>query len=1163
MARWLGTPAVTLPATPKAMPGDGTAAQLQAANPGKSIWVSANAGTGKTWVLTNRIARLLIDGTPPGRILCLTFTKAAAAEMANRLSDRLSAWAAMEDTNLDAALEELFGRPPTVDERSKARRLFAETIEAPEGPHIRTIHSFCESLLGRFPLEAGVTPHFSVIDDQTAAELRTEARDRVLADTFAGKLEPLTRVLEHLAGLVDENGFTEAIRELNSGRSRFKVAIEGHGSIDALLEAGRQALGLAAADTRDTILAGAVADDELDGTALAVAANVLATGSKTDRERAKILGDWLEALQTERVETFSSVYLPLFTTQRNEPRATAHLITKNLASQHPDAETALLAEQARVLAVQERLKAAAVADATAALLPVSEALMGTYERLKDARALLDYDDLIVRARHLMQSEGGVSWVHYKLDGGLDHILVDEAQDTSPDQWDVIEALAGDFFAGEGLGKVQRTVFAVGDEKQSIFSFQGADPARFRIMEERFSNRVKAAGLGWRPVEIGLSRRSTAAILKVVDAVFAQPDAADGLSWRNRAIHHSWAREGQGGLVELWPLVSSEANTEQDPWNAPLDQVPVASPPARLASQIASRVRGWIDDGVLLESAGRPIRADDIMILVRTRGAFAEEMVRALKVNNVPVAGRDRMILTKHLAVMDLIALGRFTLLPDDDLNTATILKGPFIEMDEDALFALAHYRDGTLWDALCARAAERPDFTNAAAILSRLLGVADYQPPYEFYASVLSAEGGERNLLAHLGTEAREPVEEFLNLALQFERQHAPSMEGFLHWIEVGETEVKRDLEHGHGEVRVLTAHGAKGLQANIVFIADTCSPPRPQRDPKILWQQGRDSDPSFVLWPAFRDNEEAVSRRLREAAHQEIEREYRRLLYVAMTRARDRLYIAGWKSERASTKGSWYEMIKVAVDNRWREVKIENDEIGRRLETPQTASPDGGSDESPLESVNASLPNWALSPVTEEAALPQPLAPSQPDADGSPVFSPLGDDGSARFKRGQLIHSLLQTLPRLKPAARDSVARRYLALAAHGLDVEQQEMIVHEITTVLDDPSMAPLFGPDSLVEVPITGVLGEGSKAQVVAGQVDRLVIGDNQLTVIDYKTNRSPPETEQDIAPVYLRQMAAYRDVLRCIYPKHRVKTVLLWTDGPLAMTLSDTILDAASP
>ena len=1152
-----------LPTAPNAMPGDGTAAQLQAANPGESIWVSANAGTGKTWVLTNRIARLLIDGTPPSRILCLTFTKAAAAEMANRLSDRLGAWAAIEDTHLDAALEELFGRPPTMDEHAKARRLFAETIEAPEGLRIRTIHSFCESLLGRFPLEAGVAPHFSVIDDRTAAELRTEARDRVLADTFAGKLVPMTRALDHLAGLVDENGFAEAMRELNAARGRFKAAIEDHSSIDALVEAGRRALGLAAAETRDTLLVAAVSAADLDGIALAAAADVLATGSKTDRERAKVLGDWLTALQEERVEAFSSVYFPLFVTQKNEPRAAASLITKKLAAQHPEAEAALLAEQARVLAVHERLKAAAIADATAALLPVGEALLSSYERLKDTRALMDYDDLIVKARRLMQTKGGISWVHYKLDGGLDHILVDEAQDTSPDQWDVIEALTDDFFAGEGLGKVRRTVFAVGDEKQSIYSFQGADPACFRIMEERFGDRVKAAGLDWRSVEIGLSRRSAAVILKVVDAVFAQQDAADGLSWRNRAIRHGWTREGQGGLVELWPLVSSEATTEQDPWDAPLDHVSAASPPARLASQIATRIRSWIDNGDLLESAGRPIRPDDIMILIRTRSAFAEEMVRALKLNNVPVAGRDRMVLTEHLAVMDLIALGRFTLLPDDDLNTATVLKGPFIEMDEDALFALAHCRDGTLWNALRARAAERPDFTTAAAILSRLLGAADYQPPYEFYASVLGADGGERSLLAHLGTEAREPVEEFLTLALQFERQHAPSMEGFLHWIEVGETEVKRDLEHGHGEVRVMTVHGAKGLQANIVFIADTCSPPRRQRDPKILWQQGHDGVPGFVLWQAFRDNEEAVSRALREATHREIEREYRRLLYVAMTRARDRLYIAGWKSERTSTESSWYEMIEAAVDDRWREVEIENGEIGRRLETPQTAPPDGATNGLPLEGMRASLPTWALSPATEETAQPQPLAPSQPDTDEPPVFSPLGDDGNARFKRGQLIHSLLQTLPGLEPAARDAVARRFLALAAHGLGVEQQEMIAREIACVLDDPAMAPLFGPDSLVEVPITGVVGEGCKAQVVAGQVDRLVIGDDQLTVIDYKTNRPPPQTEQEVAPVYLRQMAAYRDVLRCIYPKHRVKTVLLWTDGPQVMTLSDAILDTASP
>ncbi|MBT6093451.1 MAG: double-strand break repair helicase AddA, partial [Rhodospirillaceae bacterium] len=864
----------------------GIGAQVTAGDPSGSVWVSANAGTGKTRVLVDRISRLLLAGTPAHRILCLTFTKAAAAEMANRLNDRLSQWAAINEPERVDELAALFGRPPTDIEAARAQKLFAETIETPEGLRIRTIHSFCESLLGRFPLESGLPPHFTVIDERRAAELREDARDQVLHRAAADRDTRLNQALNHLAGLVDENGFADVMAELDAGRHKLHAMINAHGGLEPLLEAGRAQLGLTDTDTAISVITDACIDNAFDHPGLAGAAEALAEGTKTDQDRAAKLIPWLAGQPEARAAAFIDEYAPVFLTQKNQPRATSGLMTKKPAEAHPEAQAAMITEQDRVFMVTEKLKAVAIADNTQALLSVGAALLEAYEALKRARALVDYDDLIEKAHQLLGAPGSVTWVHYKLDGGIDHILVDEAQDTSPVQWAVIEGLAGDFFSGDGRPPdSNRTLFAVGDEKQSIYSFQGADPAQFGVTGTRIGTAARNAEQPWNQVEMALSWRSAPAVLRAVDAVFARPDAADGLTWGERPVRHLPSRSGDAGLVELWPTAKPlPSSPDDDPWDAPLDQVSAESPDAQLAAQISDTITGWLKSGEQLISQGRAIEPGDIMVLVRTRGAFAEEIVRALKDRDIPVAGRDRMVLTDHLAVMDLIAAGRFALLPNDDLNTATVLKGPFIEIDEDTLFDLAHGRGGGLWSELANRRKDSPTFEVAHRRLNQLLSRADKMPPYEFFTAILSG-GGRESLLAHLGPEAADPIDEFMALTLDFERDHTPSLESFLHWIEHGETEVKRDLEQSGGEVRVMTTHGAKGLQARIVFLADTCSTPARQLADRVHWgNPDASAGDRFVLWPAFKDNEEQLTASISEAARAATEREYRRLLYVAMT---------------------------------------------------------------------------------------------------------------------------------------------------------------------------------------------------------------------------------------------------------------------------------------
>ena len=745
----------TPPADERETAIDPNVLQRRAADPDASVWVGASAGTGKTKVLTDRVLRLMLAGTPPQRILCLTFTKAAAAEMANRLNRTLAAWATVEDGTLDAALAGLTARRPDADLRREARRLFARVLEAPGGMKIQTIHAFCQSLLRRFPVEAEVPPHFELIDDRTADELMRETQDRL----FQVPPSDVADALDRLAAETTEDGFGKLIRALNAERGRLSRLLEAHGGVAPLADRVSRSLGLAPGDTAESLHRAACAEGAFDGPALRRVAGALTDlGGKTGAEAGAVLASWLAADPDGRLAGWDGLCRKLLT---KDGRLNSKIATKAVLAAQPDCEDVLSAEAERLRAVDGLCRAAEVAAATRALLIVGSAIVGRYAAAKAERALVDYDDLILATVELLDRPGVAPWVLYKLDGGLDHVLIDEAQDTNPDQWKVVERLTDEFFAGDDGSGRTRTVFAVGDEKQSIFSFQRADPAEFARMRTHFAGRAEAAAAGWWPVELIVSFRSTRAVLAAVDAVFARDEARAGVvSDPATAIRHQPFRRGQAGLVELWPLLEPEERAEPEAWTPPTEQLAGTDPAALMADHVAGTIKGWIDRGERLESRDRPIRPGDVLVLLRKRSDFFPRLVRALKDRGVPVAGIDRMVLTEQLAVMDLAALGRFLLMPEDDLTLAALLKSPLIGLDEDRLFALAHDRKGTLWRALQAKAAGDPAFAAAHAWLADLLGRVDFEAPYELYARLLAAPcpgdriSGRRALAGRLGPEA-------------------------------------------------------------------------------------------------------------------------------------------------------------------------------------------------------------------------------------------------------------------------------------------------------------------------------------------------------------------------------------------------------------------------
>ncbi len=1144
-------------------------AQRLASDPRASAWVDASAGTGKTKVLTDRVLRLLLGAecgpVAPSNILCLTFTKAAAAEMSNRLHESLAEWATLPDAALAEKLADLTGEPPEPETTDAARRLLIRVLDAPGGMRIQTIHAFCQALLARFPLEAAVPPHFEVIDERTADELMAAVQEEVISRIEPEADDPLANALATVTRHIHELHFPELMAELARERGRLARLTRKAGGRDALIDTIWRRLELAADTTPDDVLMEAASDDNFDRDGLAAAAAALAAGSKTDQRRSGIIRDWLALSDAASRAAAIDEYGSAFLTKKGV--VLAKLATKSVAENAPPAIDTLTVEAERLAAMQEDVRRATVADATAAILTLGNELLATFESHKRAHGWLDYDDLIIVTRDLLTMPGRAAWVLYKLDGGIDHILVDEAQDTNPEQWELIAAIADEFFAGVGAREKHRTVFAVGDPKQSIYSFQRADPREFAKMRGWFAQRVQNAEHDWREIPLETSFRSTRAILDAVDAVFARDAAQDGLLFDARPVRHQSNRKGQAGRVEIWPADEPQDDDPPEAWKPPIERTTTQSAQSRLAARVSQKIADLCDGQEVLPSHDRPIGPGDIMVLVRRRNAFLDELVRRLKERRVPVAGIDRLVLADHIAVMDMISLGRFLLLPSDDLSLAEALKSPLFGFDDDDLFAIAYGRDDqTLWQSLAGKRDRDPKFEAAHETLANLLATADFRSPYELYADLLGARGARRHFLARLGLEAIDPLDEFLSQALAYERAHVPSLQGFLHWLETGAVEVKRDLDVGTAKaVRVMTVHGSKGLQSPIVFLPDTLQLPR--RSPRLAWSAAGDA----MLWPPRENLRDSLSREWIDEARARQAQEYRRLLYVAMTRAADRLYVCGWRNRTRAPENCWYNLIQDALADHADVTRLVDplavaSETGEpqtilRLDSTQTNPPDTTTtrrEEPPIDDA----PAWVRTPPPPEPAPPIPLVPSKPAVDAPPARSPLAPEDRRAAERGRLIHRLLQSLPDVPVAERRAACDRFLDAAATDLDSGAREDIATAALNVLHSDEFAPVFAPGSLAEVPIAGLL-PGSASQILSGQIDRLAVSDTSVLAIDYKTNQKPPSTQTEVPEAYLRQMASYRAGLQAIFPDRTVRCALVWTEGPNLMSLDDQLLDRFAP
>ncbi|BCP55899.1 double-strand break repair helicase AddA [Kaistia sp. 32K] len=1146
--------------------------QARATDPEASAWVSANAGSGKTYVLARRVIRLLLAGADPASILCLTFTKAAAAEMSGRVFEILAGWTTLPDPELAAILADYQGAPATPGHLVSARRLFARALETPGGLKIQTIHAFCERLLHQFPFEANVAGSFEVLDDRGASVLTAEAQRSVIAKAAAEAGTALGRAFATVLEAASDQGIEAALASLVASRDAVREFIVGAGDLTSGLRDLRHALGLAHGETAESLRARLASEVPLDDDDLRRLVDRLSASGANDKKSAARLAPILSA---ETEEGRAAAWLAYWTKSDGELRALSSLAAKAIRDGWPGLDETLEAERERIEFLLDRIASAEAYAVTSALLTLGDAVIGEYERAKQVRGALDFQDLVVKTANLLSRADAAAWVHYKLDRGLDHILVDEAQDTSPRQWQVIERLAGEFFSGQSARDVTRTFFAVGDEKQSIYSFQGAVPAWFARQRETISARADAAKALWHNLELTLSFRSTPDVLAAVDRIFEAEEAHAGLTQAKSPTVHAAARRLDPGRVTYWPPIEAEKAAVPEDWHTPLDHLDAKSPEVRLAERIAATVAGWKREGATIAATGKPIREGGILVLTRKRGPQTDAINRALKAAGLSVAGADRLALTSHIAVLDLMALADILLQPRDDLALAALLKSPLIGFSEEQLFELAHPRAGSLWYALDRSTDEAA--VRASEQLKTWRVRAEHMSPYAFFARLLGPDGGRRRLLARLGPEADDVLDEFLAQALAHEQASVPSLQGFVGWMREAATQIKRDADLARDEIRVMTVHGAKGLEADIVFLVDTGSKPvHASHDPKIvaLADDPDAADGAPLVWVAPGARKPHVVEQAIDTLREKAREEYRRLLYVGLTRARDHLIVCGTMKANTGSDRLWHELVGTALGTEGRTVPVaipgdDFDSIEWRQDWSRVAAPAQEAATDAGGRAPAVPEPWLLQPPPAVPPVPRRLTPSAAVgfAEAEPAFPPvtaldarLDPAALTALDRGRIIHRLLQALPDQPPAQRAQVAGRYLDVVGKAWTEAERQDLLDRILPVLDDETFAELFGPSSRAEVPIAGVIETRSGPASVSGRIDRLVVLPDRVVIVDYKTNRPAPRRLDDVPDAHLAQLALYRAVLSRLYPDRPIETALLWTELPLLMAIPAELLDS---
>lgn len=1140
---------------------DSVLAQARAADPNSNVFVSANAGSGKTYVLTRRVLRILLSGVAPQNVLCLTYTKAAAAEMQKRVAAELGKWALMSDQDLANTLHDLSGERPNAALVQRARTLFAEALETPGGLKIKTIHAFCEAVLHRFPLEADIPMRFSVIEEDERQQLLMAAKNQVLADGLRGD-SSVTEASEKLFELFSDFQINQALDAALGARDLahvLKRQDEARANLAQLL--GEDAAG----DLNDW------ESDVLSGCLFTQADAEMLFSITPPRQDTRGFGEKVAEVDWS-APTLAQLCM-VFLTQKLEKTsrlATAAVKKQNLAlweKCHDEAD--------RLVACLNRRRKIFALQASSSLLTVVDAVHRLYVSRKRARARLDFDDLIDSLLSLLQDKANRDWVRYKLDAQISHILVDESQDTNPDQWETVDKLIEEFFEGEGAVELPRSVFAVGDEKQSIYSFQGADPHLFAHMRDNISQRAARAQKPFLSQKLKTSFRTLDTILDAVDKVAQVPEIAAALLADADGVMHESARTHKTGRVTLWPIIVSEKSkkAELDDWPTKMvTQVPAAE--IQLAERIVNQIAHWVESGRMIDHRDRAVRPDDVMILLQRRGTLYVELIKKLKERGLPTPGADILPVSTHIAVEDLLALTQFLQTPSDQLSLAAVLRSPLIGFSEEQLAQLAIGRDkASLWSRLEEAGTSAQWAQDAFEYLDQLRARLDFDRPYEFYARILYKDGGLLKFRARLGSEIDDVIDTFLDLALAHEQADQPSLSGFVRELKQRDLSIRRELSDGGG-VRVMTVHGAKGLEAPIVILADAAFE-KPDQTSLFISAPRRSfgaSAAQFVYAPNKSFQPPEIIEQFKEPAQAANRAEYWRKLYVAMTRAEDELYITGAARSDEPKSAKWYQAVELTLGDQLVPHPLYGEDDVDALSLGQVPNDAFLDSSATVAAQTESHHAFAQSPIPEPVTQPRLISPSSASSDappldqaphniGAPSIARIGSDVDPRA-RGTALHALLQYLGDVPTDLRENVARSAMgSLLADGSTSTHENIIAHAMR-IFDGPDAAFLFGEGSRAEVPFVADGTHKGEPMRLNGRVDRMIMRGNTVTMVDYKSDIEPPSEAKFVGGSYVTQLGLYHMLGMNLFKDYKIDAGIYWTETESLMMIPSELLQDAT-
>ncbi len=1125
--------------------------QQEASDPKRSVFVAASAGSGKTKILTDRVLRLLLTGSTPNQILCLTFTKVAAFEMKHRIYKELGNWSIINENDLSNRIFNLTAQKPSKSLLKKARNLFVSILDDFEGIKINTIHAFCQGLMARFPLESEIKPNFSIIDSQIENKLLLQAKDMLLKEALTN--ESLKQKIQSISSNLNEEGFLDIILELINKRSDLESTIEelsGLNNLNNIL-----LLIFNSKDKDKEIIYNLINNPDQDSNfnvkSLKEIANIAKDSDKISDKN--YYNSTINYLKNPNEDNFAE-YINGFFTQKKEARK--NIITKFVSIKYENASQIIKLESDRLASIIEEINSFYIANLTIDLLEIANKMLQFYSNLKNSNNYLDYSDLISKSVKLLNNKENSQWIKYKLDGAIEHILVDESQDTNNNQWQIIKAVSDDFFNENKTEEGQkRTIFIVGDNKQSIYSFQGADPGIFSNVFSYYQNKLKLANQEISNISLNNSFRSRRNILKLVDNIFQNEKYKKAISPINM-VKHNPIKIQENGKVELWPIINVKKKKEEYKndfsWKINVRPSNTLNSKELLAKLIAKKIKSWIVTKKIIKSENRVIQPRDIMILIKNRtNNLGNLIIENLQKEGIAVNGGDKIELFNNILIKDLLTIARFLLLPEDDLNLATLLKSPLLEISEEDLFELCQVKNQKeiyLFQAL--KLSKKPNIIKALEFLSDMENF--YQRnTYEIYLlflHILENKNKKAKIIAHFGEESKEIIHQFLNLCINFEESDSIGLESFISDIDNSSLRINIDsINNEFNQVKITTIHSAKGLESKIIILADSFHSHIQKygsNKNKILWLNK--DNLKIPIYKASKDSQ--LTNDIKKHNLKIKEEEYLRLLYVAITRAEEEIYITGFGEN--ATDDCWYNLIKNygLIEAKTKESDFrnllnikeddftQNNEILYFEDENQNTTNEITLKDNQENNQNYKIPDF-LTKKAETELFQNIIYPSTIDKTS---YNNITQANNVNF--GNIIHKILELF--IKKLKNNNILlkiEKHLNQHYKELESAEKKEILRQIKILSIDKKFEFLRINKLETEIPIFSNIDN----QIISGKIDLLVIKQDEIIIIDYKSNKINKEEINEIAKKYQNQLELYRVIIQEIYPDKKIKSAIIWT------------------